>query len=290
MDTLKIFRKGWNYSQDGPGNRLVYHLQGCNLRCPWCSNPEGLAKEGALLVYPEKLLDRVCPHGAINGQKVNRKLCDSCQTRECLTLNRNLGIQSSCREYSVEDLVAEATQSRPLFYDGGGVTLTGGEATLQFETVHSLCCALKAGRVNTALETNGTHPRLLELFAVIDTLIMDLKHYNSRIHRETTGVGNEMIVENIKRAARAGQNLLIRIPLIPDFNDSEDDAREFARFLRQLPDDRLTVEILPYHEYGKVKWEQCGMEYAFQTAGLAAGKLETTVAILQKHGLKLVWT
>jgi pyruvate formate lyase activating enzyme len=290
MDKLKIFRIGWNYSQDGPGNRLVCHLQGCNLRCPWCSNPEGFAADGALLVYPEKLLDRVCPYGAIRNQRVDRERCGNCQTRECLTKNKNLGIQSSCREYSIEELVAQAVRSRPLFYDGGGVTLSGGEATLQFDAVAGLCRALKAERINTALETNGTHPRLCELFAGLDTLIMDFKHYDSRIHREVIGAANEIIVENIKRAACAGPNLLIRIPLIPDFNDSEDDAREFARFLRQLPDDRFAVELLPYHEYGKIKWEQCGMEYAFQTPGLAAGKLETTAAVLQKHGVKLMKT
>jgi pyruvate formate lyase activating enzyme len=290
MTTIKLFRKGWNYSQDGPGNRLVYHLQGCNMRCPWCSNPEGLSKDGVLLVYPEKLLDEVCPHGAIHQQQIDRALCNICKTRECLIQNKNLGIQFSCREYPVADLLAEVQNSRALFYDGGGVTLTGGEATLQFEAIYHFCSLLKTEKVDTALETNGTHPRLGELFAVIDTLIMDLKHYDGKRHRETTGVDNGLIIENIEKAVRAGRKLLIRIPLIPGFNDSEADAYQFAEILKPFSGASLAVELLPYHEYGKVKWAQCGMEYSLKTAGLEGGKLQATAAVLQKYGLNLIHT
>ena len=92
---LRIFQKGFNYSQDGPGNRLVYHLQGCNLRCPWCANPEGLSVEG--------------------GER-----------------------------YPVEALVQEVLRSRAMFFDGGGVTLTGGEVTLQFDALKELLTRLHA--------------------------------------------------------------------------------------------------------------------------------------------------
>ena len=123
---LRIFQKGFNYSQDGPGNRLVYHLQGCNLRCPWCANPEGLSVEG--------------------GER-----------------------------YPVEVLVQEVLRSRAMFFDGGGVTLTGGEVTLQFDALKELLMCLHAEGVSACIETNGCSPRLPELFGLLDTTALDIR-------------------------------------------------------------------------------------------------------------------
>ena len=120
---MRIFQKGFNFSQDGPGNRLVYHLQGCNLRCPWCSNPEGLTLSGGT----------ECP---------------------------------------VEALLEEVSRSALMFFDGGGVTLTGGEVTLQLDEVRQLLHGLHGQGVNTCIETNGISPRLPELFPELDLLIM----------------------------------------------------------------------------------------------------------------------
>ena len=82
---MKIFQKGFNYSQDGDGNRLVYHLQGCNMKCPWCANPEGMKVEGVIVSDEEWLLESICPHHAINGKTVDRTICQSCSRKECVT-------------------------------------------------------------------------------------------------------------------------------------------------------------------------------------------------------------
>jgi pyruvate formate lyase activating enzyme len=290
MNKLKIFQKGWNYSQDGPGNRLVYHLQGCNMRCPWCSNPEGLSKDGTLMVDEGKLVDAVCPNGAIQNKKINRNVCLSCHIRECITKNKNLGIRFPCHEYTVESLVAEAQRARSLFYDGGGVTLTGGEATLQFEALKEFLTILKAGNINTALETNGTHPRLPELFPMIDTLIMDMKHYESGIHQQVIGIGNHVTIGNIQKAVREHADTWLRIPLIPGFNDGDEDARQFAGFFKQLPVRKVPIEVLAYHEFGKVKWSQCGLEYSFSTACLPKVRLKEFSDILRQYDLNLIHT
>ena len=104
---IRIFQKGFNFSQDGPGNRLVYHLQGCNLRCPWCSNPEGLALEGG----------------------------------------------TPC---SIAELVAEVQRSRMMFFDGGGVTLTGGEVTLQFPAVKEFLTQLHQQGTSSIMTPSST--------------------------------------------------------------------------------------------------------------------------------------
>ena len=151
---LKIFHKGFNYSQDGCGNRLVYHLQGCNLSCPWCANPEGMDA-----------------HGPDMNIIINK------------------------------DIYEEVVRSRAMFFDGGGVTFTGGEATCQFWALKDILTQLHHVGISTALETNGTSPRLPELFPVLDELIMDFKHYDAQIHKKVIGVGNETIKQNLNKSS-----------------------------------------------------------------------------------------
>ncbi len=238
---MRIFQKGFNFSQDGPGNRLVYHLQGCNLRCPWCSNPDGLGLTGG-------------------------------------------------REYTVDEIVEEVLRSSLMFFDGGGVTLTGGEVTIQFAEVHALLTRLHEEGIHTCIETNGISPRLQSLFPVLDLLIMDLKHHDPLIHKAVTGGSNAQTVENIRQATAAGQKLALRIPLIGGFNGEPEDARAFARLLTGLGGD-FTVELLPYHEYGRDKYRALGMEYPMgPQARISREALAQYTRILTDAGLRLVNT
>lgn len=258
VNTVKVFQKGFNFSQDGPGNRLVIHLQGCNMHCPWCSNPEGMSISGAIL-SSDHLLDEVCPCGAISGGKLNREICSSCQKRECLGTYG--APKLSYEEYTVDSLIDEIMRCEPMFFDGGGVTFTGGEATVQFSALKELLTRLKSLGINTALETNATDKRLPELFYTVDFLITDIKHYDPEPHRIATGVSNSTVIENIRRAARERSQLLIRIPLIKSFNCADGDENGFADLLSDICTDSCSVELLRYHEYGKDKWAKCGMAY-----------------------------
>ena len=268
---IKIFQKGFNYSQDGQGNRLVYHLQGCNMRCPWCANPEGMIPEGVLFTDPEWLRESLCPIGAIkkddtkkNGYVLHRERCASCKNRECLSPKyKGKGIRLSYEERSVDEIYDEIVRSSPLFYDGGGVTFTGGEATLQFDALKELLVRLKMAGIHTALETNGAHRRLPELFPYIDQLIMDCKHWNEEKHLMYTGVPMEMVKENLRMSAERHEQLDIRIPLIGGVNDSDEDMRGFIALFKSLFADssQVTVEVLKYHEFGRNKWEACGWTY-----------------------------
>ena len=205
---FKIFKKGFNYSQDGRGNRLVYHLFGCNLACPWCSNPEGL-------FYVDK---------------------------------------KSYVEVSVDELVNEVISSKPLFFDGGGVTFTGGEPTLQFDDLKDALIKLKSVGINTCIENNGTSSRLFELFPFVDELIMDFKHYDNKVHTEIIGLDSSIIKKNIDLALEKHPDLLIRTVLISGFNTSDDDLKGFIDFFKGKNTQNARFEFLPYHEYGKVKW------------------------------------
>ncbi len=205
---MKIFQKGFNFSQDGPGNRLVYHLAGCNLRCRWCSNPE------------------------------------------CF------GDKESFKEITVEDIVNEAVSCKMMFFDGGGVTFTGGEATLDADFLIKALLALKEKGIHTAIETNATSAKLSEIVKYTDYLIMDFKHYDNAKFKEYTGAENDIIKENFAMISSLGRQCLVRIPLINEFNGKE--AKAFADFFAGMNCENFLFEFLKYHEYGKAKW---GGEY-----------------------------
>lgn len=234
-------QKGFNYSQDGPGNRLVYHLQGCNLHCPWCSNPESM---------------KIATQGGTD----------------------------------VSNMLMQILAAEPMFFDGGGVTFTGGEPTVQFDALKELLTMLRPYGISTAVETNGTNPRLPELFDLVDFLIMDFKHYDSDKLKEYTGQGNAAVISNIKSASAQRDQLLLRIPLINGFNASAEDASAFADFLKPLMKDGFALEVLSYHEYGKDKWEQNGMEYTMQDAFVPDSQFEEFCRILKDNSIKLVRT
>lgn len=232
---LSVFQKGFNYSQDGPGNRLVYHLSGCSLGCPWCSNPEGKSHRAG-------------------------------------------------HTFSVDTLVAEAVSAVPMFFDGGGVTLTGGEVTEQFEAVQAFLTALKAAGIHTCIETNGTHPRLPRLAALVDYLIMDIKHPDDTIHRAVIGASNRHVLANLD--ALSDRQLAVRIPLVGGFNDSC--ADDFARLLK---DRNITVEVLRYHEYGKDKYKALGLSYPMtESARISDETYARFTQILKDAGIQVVQT
>ncbi len=262
MAELYVFQIGWNNSQDGPGNRLLIHLQGCNLSCPWCCNPEGRPIEGCLLAREKFLEASLCPYGGITYRKLDRKICSSCLDRQCLTTYRNKALSWSAKKIPLEELVDLAVSSKSLFFSGGGVTVTGGEATLQFEPLKMFFTELKEQGINTALETNGTNPRLEELFPVVDNMIIDVKHYEAAKALRVTKNDLRFLAENLSKAAKSALNPLVRITIIPDFNDSEKEADGFiSLFLECGLKERCRIEFLVYHEYGKVKWEEIGEEY-----------------------------
>ncbi len=286
-----LFQTGWNYSQDGPGNRLLLHFQGCNFDCPWCSNPEGRSLKGELFVRPDLLDPDVCPHGAVMESGLNRSLCRNCRDRECLGIYRNQGVYASAREYEVEELVEMAVQSRSLFFDGGGVTISGGEATLQFDALNRLLQRLKEEGIHTALETNGSHPELSALFPYIDLLIFDLKHYDfPAVHKVLKNRGAH-VRKNLENICQSDQPVLVRVTVIPGFNSSFEDMEKFADlFSSQRWKDNFRLELLYYHDFGKVKWDAIGQEYKGPDESVSEEDKAVYRRIFKERNLDLIET
>ena len=191
---------------------------------------------------------------------------------------------------STDEMFKEILISEMMFFDGGGVTFTGGEPTVQFDALKEILAKVKACGINTAIETNGTNPRLPELFELTDYLIMDFKHHSSEKLREYTGAGNETVLANLKSAAMKRNQLLLRIPLINGFNASSQDAAEFAKLLSAYMKDGFALEVLRYHEYGKDKWSQHGMQYTMQDAFVSDTQFNEFCSILKNNSIKLVRT
>ena len=237
---LRIFQKGFNYSEDGEGNRLVYHLSGCQMTCPWCANPEGMSGEG--------------------GESVSEEAV----TREILS-------------------------ARPLYFDGGGVTFTGGECTLQAESLLCVIEAVKKQGVSVAIESNTSSPAFLRVAEACDILILDYKSPDAEKLRRVTG-GDLPRIENNIRTVIANKCLHLRIPVIHGFNDSDEDLDGFLAFLTSLPADRFDLELLPYHEYGKEKWEKLGKAYTVEDGFVDKAQLRAWEARFAERGITVIHT
>lgn len=166
------------------------------------------------------------------------------------------------KDYTVEELVQELRKDKP-FYEqsGGGVTLTGGEALLHPEFILSLIEALHREGIHVAIETAASVPTVtfLRVLAAVDFAYIDLKHYDDKKHREGTGVGNLQIRRNIAAALQSNTPVVLRIPVIPGYNDSPQDRAGFAQLLDELG--AKEVQLLPFHQLGESKYHRLNMPY-----------------------------
>jgi pyruvate formate lyase activating enzyme len=272
--------RGWiwdikKYSlHDGPGIRTTVFFKGCPLTCLWCCNPESQLTGPELVWFKEKCLAcglclATCPHGAVRvdesgRRQVDRNACDYCGL--CVKRCPGEAMNLTGRLMEVDEILREVAQDSA-FYDrsGGGLTLSGGEPLAQAAFAAELLRRYKDGEfgASTVVETSGAveWEAIARVLPHTDLFLYDIKHMDSGRHRCLTGVGNERILENATRLAEAGSRLIIRFPLIPGCNDSEENVRETAEFARRLPGVEQ-VDILPYHRLGEPKYLRLGRKYA----------------------------
>lgn len=266
---------------DGPGIRTTVFLKGCTLRCFWCHNPEGFHRQPEILFNPTRCLGdmdcaRVCHQGAhdfINGDHLYyRELCSVCG--ECVEVCVTNALELSAREMSVDEVMKEILADSA-FYErsGGGVTLSGGDPLVQRLFSQAILERCHEEHIHTGLETtaNSAWEHLESLLPFVNLVMMDIKHMDDSQHRRITGVSNQRILENARRLAERGTQLIIRIPVIPSVNDDIDSVLTVAVFVRQLIElgqcnghytqELPRLELLPFHRLAEGKYSALGMDY-----------------------------
>lgn len=231
---------------DGPGIRTTVFLQGCNMRCPWCHNPETIPLQPVELFYREKCLGcGHCAEGCTSGARV-----------------------LSSREMGVADVMGEILQDR-LYYaeSGGGVTISGGEPSLHPEFVMALADACRAEGIPVAIETNMTRPwQVIEpMLRKMDLIMCDLKLNLTIPHKEQTGLDNPTVFNSIGRASRLGIPMIVRTPLVPGVTDTVENLHAIAAYIAKM-DNIVRYEVLNFNPLGGAKREALGQPNAFADA------------------------
>jgi pyruvate formate lyase activating enzyme len=296
--------------QDGPGIRTTVFLKGCPLRCPWCHSPEsqefyaqlswisircvgiescgkclGACSKGA--IAPGQLTRHAAAHKEIRHIHIDRSLCNNCG--ECATVCCPKALYICGADYTVEDLIKRVCKDKPFYeHSGGGVTVSGGEPLSQPEFILSLLRRLKECGIHTALDTSGCAPcaTIERMLPYTDLFLYDLKHMNSEQHRIVIGVSNELILENALIIAKAGGKVQIRIPVIPDFNDSAENIRRTGMFCKSLGEALTVIQLLPYHNLGVMKYQRIDIRKAsLEAAPPSDGKIRLIKEMLEDLGL-----
>lgn len=213
-------------THDGPGIRTIVFLKGCLLRCKWCCNPES-------------------------------------QEYKIQQMTQNGNVKTVGYDITVREVLEQVAKDMPYYRrSGGGLTLSGGEAMCQKRFGLALLKGAHSMGINTAIETTASldFETVREFCENLDYVLMDVKHINSKKHKDFTGVPNERILENAQKISMIAKNLTIRVPVIPTFNDTEEEIFQIASFAKSLRGVKQ-IHLLPYHRLGYDKYVGLGREY-----------------------------
>ena len=237
---------------DGPGIRTTVFMKGCSLRCAWCHNPEGLSAAPQIRFLKESCIG-----------------CQRCRGERTEQAARGCpaGALSVCGSLmSVDEVLDLVLRDRDFYARTGGVTFSGGECLTQSDFVVDVLSRLTPLGIHTAIDTSGavSWESIEKTLGVCDLYLYDVKCADTSLHLKYTGQGNERILDNLRRLSACGKPIWIRVPVIPDVNDSDEQMQAIARIVSKTPSVHK-VTLMPYHTLGINKYEQLGLSVPYQT-------------------------
>ena len=258
---------------DGPGVRTTVFFKGCQLRCAWCHNPESFRPAPQLRYLSHMCLDcgacvAICPQGAHSIQdgkhQVDFSRCSACGA--CAQQCPAQALQLLGQEISAQEILDVVLKDR-VYYEtsGGGLTVSGGEATMQGEFLLELLTLAKAADIHTCLETHGfiPNPLLQQLLPLVDLFLLDYKITDQEALQQYTHASGNLWDNCLETLQRHGKPVILRLPIIPGINDT---ASHFAAAAALAKSHACIqqVQIMAYHSTGADKWQQLGYAYTLQ--------------------------
>jgi len=247
---------------DGPGIRTAVFFKGCPMHCAWCENPESIQAQAQIGFYSRLCIgcgncQKICPNEAVvlgKDQRIDWGRCNNCGA--CVKTCPASALQMIGEVLSVKEVLKRVLRDRKFFdRSGGGITISGGEPTLQYDYLIALLAALKNEGVHVVLETNGLLPwrKFEPLTNLVSIFYFDLKGMDLVLHQKHTGVSNEQILENARKLVAEQLNIVFRLPLIPTMNATPVAIKQLAVFLDEM--EATEIHLLPYHRLGADKLE-----------------------------------
>ena len=261
-------------TEDGPGIRTTAFFKGCPLRCAWCHNPEGISSHSELMWYDVRCIASrdclsACPEGALEltlqGMQIDRQRCTACG--DCVSTCPSGALEVIGSKWTPEELFTEL-QKDAVFYEtsGGGVTLSGGEPMVQDDFVLAIAGLCHEGGIHLALDTCGTvtWERYEQVLPLMDLILYDLKIFNPGLHQESTGVDNDLILENARRIAAAGIPMWIRTPVIPGYTANISNIAALGDFIAADLPNVERWDLLAFTNLGQPKYHRLDRSYALE--------------------------